>query len=83
MKKIDLNIKTDSFLLWEKEYKYKYKDEDRIYYLDKIKILDHKKDNTAILIEIFTNILKKQNLDIKITRDDVVWLFHYFNSVFL
>lgn len=83
MKKIDLNIKADSFLLWEKEYKYKYKDEDRVYYLDKIKNLDHKKDNTAILIEIFTNILKKQNLDIKIIRDDVVWLFHYFNSVFL
>ncbi len=83
MKKIDLNLKSDSFLLWEKEYKYKYKDEDRVYYLNKIKSLDHKKDNTSILIEVFTDILKKQNPDIEIIQEDVIWLFHYFNSVFL
>lgn len=83
MKKIDLNFKADTFMLWEKKYKYEHIDEDRTYFLKTILSLDPKKDNTSILIEVFTNILKKQNPDIEIIQEDVIWLFHYFNSVFL
>lgn len=83
MKKIDLNLCSDVFLLWDREYKYKYSDQDREYYIKNITSLNPKNDNTPALIEIFTNILKKQNLDVNIKKEDVLGLFHYFTSVFL
>ena len=36
MKKIDLNFKADTFMLWEKKYKYEHIDEDRTYFLKTI-----------------------------------------------
>lgn len=83
MRKIDLNIQTDIFLLWDKEYKYKYREEDKRYYLTNIISLDLKKDNTSSFIDIFTSILKSQNIKVDVKKEDIFWLFHYFNSVFL
>lgn len=83
MKKIDLNLKSDIFLLWNNEYRYKYKNEDKQYYLNNIIKLNIENDNTSILLDIFTKILKKQNNIVSIKNEDIFWLFHYFNSVFL
>lgn len=85
MKIIDLdNINApDVFLLGENKYKYLANEEDKKYYLDNILSLDHKKDNSEELKNIFKNILKKQNIFVEIINEDIDWLFHYFNSKYL
>jgi len=85
MKVIDLNEiqKSDIFILWKLEYKYQIKEEDIIFYKKSIKSLNLKENNIENLINIFETILKKQNLFVTITKNDVVWLLNYFNSKLL
>jgi hypothetical protein len=74
---------TKTFLLWDNEYRYKYNLEDKEYYLASIQNLNPKKDNTENLIKIFQFILQKQNKGIQVVKEDVYWLFNFFNATFL
>lgn len=77
------NPNTYNFMLWDLEYRYKYNSEDKKYYFENILKLNPKKNNAEKLINIFTNILKKQNQKVDVTKYDVFWLFNFFNFVFL
>ncbi len=83
MKKIDLDSKSYEFFLGEDKCNYKYCEEDKKYYLSSILELNEKENNNDNLKEIFSFILKKQNPLIIITKNDIVPLFNFFNSIFL
>ena len=84
MKIINLdNIKVNKFYLWKNLYKYQFKQEDKKYYFENLSSLDPQKDNINKLLEIFKNILKKQNLFIDIRKSDISWLFNFFNYILL
>jgi hypothetical protein len=84
MKIINLDyIKTHKFYLWKDLYKYQFKHEDKEYYSLSLLSLNPKNDNSDKLLEIFTNILEKQNLTVKLLRNDIKWLFNFFNYTLL
>lgn len=84
MKIINLdNITVNKFYLWKDLYKYQFRIEDKEYYILSLLNFDPKKDNSNKLLDIFKNILKKQNLSVKIFENDINWLFNFFNYVLL
>ncbi len=84
MKIINLdNIKINKFYLWKTLYKYQFKQEDKEYYFESLWSLDAKDDNSDKLLEIFKNILEKQNLSVKLLSNDIKWLLNFFNYILL
>lgn len=84
MKIINLdNIQVHKFYLWEMLYKYQFKNEDKQYYIESLKLLNSRFDNRDKLLKIFENILKKQNLSVKLLKNDIIWLFNFFNYILL
>lgn len=84
MKIINLdNIKVNKFYLWKTLYKYNFKPEDKKYYFESLLSLNLKDDNTSKLLEIFKNILEKQNVSVKLLSNDVKWLLNFFNYILL
>lgn len=82
MKVVNLDdIQIHKFYLWEKLYQYQIREEDKKYYISCLLELNTKKDNTEKLLEIFKNILEKQNLSVKLLSNDIKWLFNFFNSI--
>lgn len=82
MKVVNLdNIQIYKFYLWEILYQYQFREEDKKYYISSLLELDTKKDNTEKLLKIFKNILEKQNLSVKLLKNDIKWLFNFFNSL--
>lgn len=83
MKKINLDTINYEFSLWENTINYEFREEDKKYYLENVLELNEKEENNENLKEIFSFILKKQNPLIIITKNDIIWLFNFFNSIFL
>lgn len=85
MKKIDLDVKTETFFLWEIQFFYTFSEKDKKYFFEKIKDFDLKNFDPEKLLMIFKNILIRENIwNVKfLEKKDIIWLFNFFNSVFL
>jgi len=83
MKVINLDkVWTDTFYLWEQKLQYTYTEEDKNYFWEQVKNLDLKNIEKE-LIEIFTYLLSRENIDFEITKQDLPGLWNYFLSKFL
>jgi len=74
---------TDYFSLWDIEYKYTFTKEDKVYFKNKLEVIDLDKNLFETWIWIFKKLLQRENDIVVVIKEDIIWLMNYFTYKFL